>query len=360
MPDEFQCVAGPIVRINPHELHIIDPEFYDELYGVGSAKKLDKYDQWVKLSGAPSSTFSTVSHDIHRTRRGALNPFFSKRSVQQLEPLIRSKVEKLSERFTQLSVPSREDKQRDEQTSRDLDTQTQQMMTSGRSVDNQTLHDFQRQLFLLEQHNKSRLMASQGSKVIRLEVAFMALTMDIICDYAFADDRKYLDEDDFKLKWKETINGAWESGAMLRAFPWVLPLTKAMPISFIEKGDPNLAYLLKWQAGVREQVSTILNEKAEEKQENKRTIFHTLKDSDLPPSERTLDRLCDEGEIITGAGSETTAKALTHISFYLSSNREIREKLRDELKSVMPEPSTVASLTILEQLPYLVSGLATP
>ena len=358
MPNEFQCVAGPIVRINPHELHIIDPDFYDELYGVGSAKKLDKYDQWVKLAGAPGSTFSTVSHDVHRTRRGALNPFFSKRSVQQLEPLIRSKVEKLSDRFSKLSVPSQEDRQRDEQTSRDLDRQTEQIMAAGQPVDDSTLQDFQTQVMLLEQQNKSRLMAAKGSKVVRLEVVFMALTMDIICDYAFADDRKYLDEDDFKLQWKETINGAWESGAMLRAFPWILPVTKAMPISFIEKGDPNLAYLLKWQAGVREQVSAILNEKAEEKQEIKRTIFHALKDSDLPPSERTLDRLCDEGEIITGAGSETTAKALTHISFYLSSHRDVRKKLRAELKSVMPEPGTVIPLPTLEQLPYLVSGLA--
>lgn len=37
---------GPIIRINPHEIHINDPEYIDEVY-AGSSKKRDKY-RWMK------------------------------------------------------------------------------------------------------------------------------------------------------------------------------------------------------------------------------------------------------------------------------------------------------------------------
>lgn len=34
---------GPIIRINPYEIHINDPYFYDELYVTGSKGKTDKW-----------------------------------------------------------------------------------------------------------------------------------------------------------------------------------------------------------------------------------------------------------------------------------------------------------------------------
>lgn len=39
---------GPIVRVNPHELSIRDPEFYDKLYVSGSVRRTNNYEQFVK------------------------------------------------------------------------------------------------------------------------------------------------------------------------------------------------------------------------------------------------------------------------------------------------------------------------
>jgi cytochrome P450 len=89
---------GPIVRINPCELHISTPDYYDEIY-TGSSKRRDKWLWFTRQYGIPESMFATVEHDKHRMRRSALNPFFSKASVRRLQPVIQERLDKLMERF---------------------------------------------------------------------------------------------------------------------------------------------------------------------------------------------------------------------------------------------------------------------
>jgi cytochrome P450 len=291
---------GPIIRLNPHEIHIDDPDFFDEIY-TGSSRPRDKYRWWTNLASAHGSGFATVPHDLHRLRRGVLNPYFSKRSVIRLEPVITAKIAKLAARLAN---------------------------------------------------------AAQASEVVRIDVAFMALTTDIMCSYAFADDTHYLDEPDFKLEWKETILGGFESGATMRQFPWLLPMVMSLPIWFVEKGNKGAAYMMRWQGKVRRLVQGVLDEKEDEKSddrnEGQKTMFHTLRDCDLPPEEKTLQRFCDEGEILLGAGGETTAKTLTSIIFYLTRNPAVLARLRQELRAArMPDPKSAPTCTTLESIPYL-------
>lgn len=91
---------GPIVRINPYELHIKTPGYYDEIY-AGGGKKRDKWDWFCNQFGIPESTFATVSHEKHRMRRAALNPFFSTASVRRLQPMIEERLEKFMGRFAE-------------------------------------------------------------------------------------------------------------------------------------------------------------------------------------------------------------------------------------------------------------------
>ena len=270
---------GPIVRITPDELHIRDSDYYEEIY-AGSSKKRDKDVAWVVMAGAPASSFATASHNLHRLRRSALNQFFSKRSIYEVESLIVGKIELLTQRFE---------------------------------------------------------AAIKTKEVIRLDAAYMALTMDIIAHYAYGQSYNYLAEDDFKVSWKETVIGGSANGAFLRQFPWAMSIMKSIPLSVLQVMNPQAGQLVGWQHAVRQQIEGIM-EANRKGMKAEGTVFQALLDSDLPKEEKSLDRLQDEGQTLVGAGSETTAKSLSIITFYLLQDKKKLQRLREELRNAMPTP----------------------
>lgn len=190
--------------------------------------------------------------------------------------------------------------------------------------------------------------------MIRLDAAYMALTMDIITHYAFGESYNYLAEPDFKLEWKDTVIGGSASGALIRQFPWVFPVMKSVPLKVMSQLAPEATLLLRWQKMVRQQVDTIIgNNDSGSKAYG--TIFQALLDSDLPPEEKSADRLQDEAQTLVGAGSETTAKTLTIVTFYLQQNKPMLEKLRQELSTLDLKSSNSAQevLSEVERLPYM-------
>jgi hypothetical protein len=93
-PDQTDvCHVGPVVRITPNEVHLSDPENYDKIYYVGT--KYWKSPEFYGSFGVDESTFGTFSNELHRVRRAALNPRFSRKVVLNLQDIVQSKVQKL-------------------------------------------------------------------------------------------------------------------------------------------------------------------------------------------------------------------------------------------------------------------------
>jgi cytochrome P450 len=80
--------------VTPDEIHINDVGFLDSIYAPSTSPR-DKYSYQLRSLRVPGGVGTTVSHDVHRKRREALAPFFSKRNVVFLEPLITEKVQQL-------------------------------------------------------------------------------------------------------------------------------------------------------------------------------------------------------------------------------------------------------------------------
>lgn len=90
---------GPIIRINPFEVHISDPYYYDTIYAsTARGEKQDKWEWSAKQLGLAGTMIATVGHDHHRARRAAVNHFFSMASVRKLQPMIEERVGQLIER----------------------------------------------------------------------------------------------------------------------------------------------------------------------------------------------------------------------------------------------------------------------
>ncbi|KAF4498128.1 polyketide synthase [Fusarium agapanthi] len=133
-------------------------------------------------------------------------------------------------------------------------------------------------------------------------------------------------------------------------FPWLFDIIQKIT-SYLAKLDPKLQPLADYDKKISGQISDVL---AKEKKDGIRTVFHKMRDSkQLPQADKTLERFKSEAAIFLGAGTETTAAALTTLSFHLTENPHILAKLRKELQTVMGDGDSPITVAKLEPLPYL-------
>lgn len=134
---------------------------------------------------------------------------------------------------------------------------------------------------------------------------------------------------------------------------------KLLPRPWVKVLVLPLYNILEFRGGVKEIIVEVFESDDEDVAKmSRRTIFHELKSSNLPPPELELQRVANEANIIVGAGAETTARTLTLLTYYMATNREVLRKLRSELAGKPLKWGLLASrdkiIPRLEQLPYIV------
>jgi cytochrome P450 len=183
-----QPLKGPIVRIRPDVLHINDPEFIDKLYTRAPGIRREKYKTTLDVLGAPGAILGTKDHDLHRSRRITLNPFFSMQNVRRLEPVIQQ---------TLLSLFSR-----------------------------------------LEKWAQTGVPAP-------MNVAFKATTQDIISEYAFGPHEKALDMDDLNEGFYNII-AAVRTNHLGTYIPLVIESMSRMPPALIMMIMPRIVWFVRF------------------------------------------------------------------------------------------------------------------
>ncbi|KEY64036.1 Tri4 [Stachybotrys chartarum IBT 7711] len=285
---------GPIVRVNPREIHIKDSSFYHTIYAAGS-RKTNKDPSAVGAFDVPSSTAATIDHDQHRARRGYLNPYFSKRSLADLEPTIHERISKLTSR-------------------------TEKHMIDG--------------------------------DVLTLDGIFSALTADIICARFYGEHFDYLGVPDYHFVVRDGFQGLTKLYHLARFVPTLVSALKDLPEQVIRMFLPALADLVVMRNEIHANGASKFTS-SQTADAKASALVGALADKNIPPHERTVSRLLDEGTVFLFAGTETTSRTMAITMYYLLTNPECLKKLREELETLPVTEDYKHSLQTLESLPYL-------
>lgn len=139
--------------------------------------------------------FGTVSHSIHRKRRAAINPLFSKNTVAASEILIYEQVDSLLGRI------------------------------HGQ----------------INQHGSAEMRTN-----------YLAFATDVVTSYCFEQPTHLLANEKEAEDWKSTIGTVASLTPVIKQFGWILPLALRLPVRLVEALNSDLVRVIKLRSVSRE------------------------------------------------------------------------------------------------------------
>lgn len=177
------------MRISPQELHIDDSEYYESIYT--SSRGLDKSAHVQDRFGAPHAAFSTPDHEMHKRRRGAISPFFSKRRIYEQAPMIQKNVDLICKRLAS------------------------------------------------EYRGTGKILCTND--------LFSSYVTDVIMTYAFNRSYRFLEQPGFTSAFTRSIQGLKDFVHFAQQFPWLPRFLNLFPVSVISYLQPSMEAILLFQ-----------------------------------------------------------------------------------------------------------------
>ncbi|QKX52975.1 uncharacterized protein TRUGW13939_00046 [Talaromyces rugulosus] len=297
---------GPIVRINPDELQVADPNWYDTLNAAGGAIR-HKYPPAANLVGTPLGVFGTIDHHVHRVRKAPVASYFGRGNVVQAQSVMRTSVEKLSSQFHELYV---------------------------------------------------------SGKAINLRATLLAFATDLLGIYGFGGSLGLSDSEDKAMEFMHTMNAVAVVTPFFKQFPDALPWLFMLKPWMVKLIYPSVLpmLMLHRQMHARSEDSwsrwnkTVKSERKDPvKQTRAPDVFNGILYSGLPEDEKSVDRLSQDGFLAITAGGDPIARTLAIGTYYLLTKPEDLRLLCKELDTIMPDRNKLPELAELETLPFLTA-----
>ncbi|KAJ0418717.1 cytochrome P450, partial [Aspergillus carlsbadensis] len=295
---------GPVVRIAPDELHLLDADLWETVFT--KAGRVDKYDWMSNRFGNDTSVLTTAADSVHRIRRGALNPLFSRQRVLGLQDVIRKKLG----------------------------------------------------IFINRLENAKTVQAP-----VQIDRGYGAFSEDIIMQHCFGHDYDSLNKPGWTPILHDSFVGVSKMASTALHFPLLPKVMDALPEAWMKKLNPLYGLIFRMQKDFGVQIRAAkasIASRSDTTKDNVSTVFSELIEGDLPEAEKADRRLRDEAQTVVAAGLATTAWALSVGTFHLANNPNVLARLRLELDNAIPtydpaDPTAVLEWTRLEKLPYLTA-----
>ncbi|USP73808.1 cytochrome p450 protein [Curvularia clavata] len=285
---------GPIVRINPDELSIIEPDAWKDIYGHGTkgmpgSVPHKAWHQYGTPINGSIDMLTAQSDKDHIRQRKIFTPAFSDRALKQQEPLFRKYINKL---VRKLQEGVQED----------------------------------------------------PDKKFNLVAMYNFTTFDVMGDWTFGESLHMLDNSEYD-PWVKTIFDSLRissSLSILRKYPLAMQLFKKFaPASIEKKRRDHFSHS-----------TTRVTKRLEKGHNSEGTDLWDLVLSQKDGNGLTRPEMDANSSLFMVAGTETTATILSGLTYLLLRNPEWMKKLEEEIRTQFKSADEM-TMERLAALPYL-------
>ncbi|KAK5625850.1 hypothetical protein RRF57_001566 [Xylaria bambusicola] len=308
-------VFGPVIRIGVNDLHVSDPEIYQDLTRTNSGFTKD-VGFYLTIS-LPGTSIGETDPEKHRVRRKVLSPALSGRRVQELAPAILQKTKELLARFEN---------------------------------------------------------ASDASSSICVTSAAKAFTMDIISKIVLGQELGCVADPAFRNELTGHLDAVFRMGWTATAFPRLSGLAlQVMSMTAVLPFPVPLASLKRSCLSITKKYLDIFSpnhtanstatriEACDTNNHSRSAVIDVLMDSNNVETHTvpSLDELNDEILMLLIAGNDTTSNAVIFAIYQIATHRMVRQRLIDELKGALPSLGEDDWITYdrAKRLPYLTAAI---
>ncbi|KAI0169619.1 cytochrome P450 [Hypoxylon sp. FL1284] len=286
---------GPVVRVSPDRIHVNDPEFFHEVYSLGS--KYMKDPAFFQTSGGIAEALpAIVDVEYHRRRRKMINELFSVKSMEALSYVV--------------------------------------------------LRVVQNALRKAKEHH-------DAGRVLDIQRLYTGITIDTIMKVLCDRSLNLIEAKEEEPPFLATLRTFSESFFLLKHFPILIWLASNIPSKIAEKlipGEFEFRRNIRQWIGERVLEHDVGVKKAEDGRSTVIDLLLWPEDKERPI---TQDAVEDETYSFAFAGTHTTSHTMSMGTYFLLREPEKLERLRKELATVPRNANGLLEYRDVRDLPYL-------